>query len=239
MSAVPTVWWFYLVEHGWHRRRGGGLKMRKIGTSLFIAAIAFAHVACSGSSSQMIPTHLEEKHVGLPIKDVLIIVIVDNPEIRAVFEKHFKDWLNAKGVEAIVSVNVLAVEMGIKLEKEAIVKVVDKYENDSILITHLVGFQESEVFSRDRPQYFYNYYGFYNYGLAYVTWPTVYGEKVNFSLETGLYDVTTESLIWAGEIQLKNPETTGKAIGQVVELVMKELEKNGLLPKTPKDKKLK
>ena len=207
--------------------------MGRIETTLFIAALAFALVACSGPSSQMIPTHLEETYVGKPIKDVLIIAIIDNQEIRAVFETHFKDWLNAKGVEAIISVNVLPVEMGIKLEKAAIAEVVDKYENDSILITHLVGFQESEVFSRDRPQYFYNYYGFYNYGLAYVTWPTVYGEKVKFSLETGLYDVTTESLIWAGETQLKNPETTGKAIGQVVELVMKELEKNGLLPKTP------
>jgi hypothetical protein len=207
--------------------------MGKSGTMLFIAALAFAIVACSGSSSQMIPIHLEETYVGKPIKDVLVIAIIDNQEIRAVFEKHFKDWLNAKGVEAIVSVNVLDVEMGIKLEKEAIVEVVDKYENDTVLITHLVGFQESEVFSRDRPQYFYNYYGFYNYGLAYVTWPTVYGEKVKFSLETGLYDVATESLIWAGETQLKNPETTGKAIGQVVERVIKELEKNGLLPKTP------
>lgn len=207
--------------------------MRKIGTILFIVVLAFTVVACSGSSSQMIPTHMEEKHVGKPIKDVLIIVIIDNKEIRAVFEKHFKDWLNAKGVEAIISTNVLSVEMGVKLEKEDIVDVVGKYENDAILITRIVGMQETEVFSRDRPRYFFNYYGFYNYGYAYVTWPTIYGEKVTFSLETGLYDVTTESLIWAGESLVKNPKTTGQAIGQVVDMVMKELEKNGLLPKTP------
>ena len=205
--------------------------MRKIETTLFMAVLAIAVVACSGSSSRMIPTHMEASHVGKPIKDVLIIAIVDNQEIRAILEKHFKDWLNAKGVEAIISADVLAVEMGAKLEKEAIVEIVDKYENDSILITHVVGMEESEVFSRDRPRYFYNYYGFYNYGLTYVTWPTIYGEKVQFSLETGLYDVTTESLIWAGESQIKNPKTTGLAIGQVVEMVIIELEKNGLLPK--------
>ena len=207
--------------------------MRKIETILFIVVLAFTVVACSGSSSQMIPTHMEENHVGKPIKDVLIIAIIDNPEIRAIFEKHFKDWLNAKGVEAVTSANVLAVEMGVKLEKEAIIEVVDKYENDAILITRIVGMQETEVFSRDRPQYFFNYYGFYNYGFAYVTWPTIYGEKVTFSLQTGLYDVTTESLIWVGESLVKNPKTTGQAIGLVVEMVMKELEKNGLLPKTP------
>ena len=207
--------------------------MRTIETTRLIVVLAFAVVACSGSSSQMIPTHLEEKHVGKPIKDVLIIAIIDNREIRGVLEKHFKDWLNAKGVEAKISANVLAVEMGVKLEKEALLKVIDKYENDAILITRIVGMQETEVFSRDRPQYFFNYYGFYNYGLTYVTWPTIYGEKVTFSLQTGLYDVTTESLIWAGKSLVKNPKTTGQAIGQVVKMVMQELEKNGLLPKTP------
>ena len=207
--------------------------MRTIETTRLIVVLAFAVVACSGSSSQMIPTHLEEKHVGKPIKDVLIIAIIDNQEIRGILEKHFKDWLNAKGVEAIISTKVLAVEMGVKLEKEAIIEVADKYENDAILITRIVGMTETEVFSRDRPQYFFNYYGFYNYGFAYVTWPTIYGEKVTFSLQTGLYDVTTESLIWAGKSLVKNPKTTGQAIGQVVKMVMQELEKNGLLPKTP------
>ncbi|WP_372681113.1 hypothetical protein [Desulfosarcina sp.] len=207
--------------------------MRKIETTLFMAALAFAIVACSGSSARMIPNHIEETHVGRPIKDVLIIAVLDNQEIRAVLEKHFQDWLKVKGVDAIVSADLLPMNAGTKLEKEAIAAVVDKYENDTILITRLVGMEESEVFSRDRPQYFFNYYGFYNYGLAYVTWPTVYGEKVKLSLETALYDVETESPIWAGESQLKNPKTTGQAIGQVVDLVMKELGKNGLLPKAP------
>ena len=207
--------------------------MRKIETTLFMAALAFAIVACSGSSARMIQTHMEETRVGRPIKDVLIIAILDNQEIRAVLEKHFQDWLKVKGVDAIISADVLPMNAGTKLEKEAIAAVVDKYENDTILITRLVGVEESEVFSRDRPQYFFNYYGFYNYGLAYVTWPTVYGEKVKFSIETALYDVKTESPIWAGESQLKNPKTTGLAIGQVVDMVMKELEKNGLLPKAP------
>jgi hypothetical protein len=197
-----------------------------------MAVLALAIVACSGSSARMIPNHIEQAHVGKPIKDVLVIVIIDNQEIRAVFEKHFKDWLEVKGVEAITSVDVLPMDLKTKLEKEAIIAVVDNYENDAILITHLVGMEASEVFSRDRPQYFFNYYGFYNYGLGYVTWPTVYGEKVRFSLETALYDVKTESPIWAGESRLNNPKTTGQAIGQVVDMVIKELENNGLLPKT-------
>jgi hypothetical protein len=204
--------------------------MRKIDAMLYMAVLAFAMVACAGSGTKLIQTHVEEKRMGKPIKDVLIIAIVDDQEIRAIFEKHFMDWLNVKGVEAVISTDVLPIRADTKLQKEAIVEVVDKYENDTILITHLVGKQETEVFSRDRPQYNRSYYGFYNYGWGYVTWPTIYGENVQFSLETRLYDVKTESLVWSGESQTTNPKTTGEAIGQVVEVVMKDLEKNGLLP---------
>ncbi|GEM_PF-1018302 len=210
------------------------MKIRKIDTTLFMAVLAFAVVACSGSGTQMIQTHMEEAHLGKPIGDVLIIVILDNQKIRAIYEKHVMDWLNVKGVEAVMSAGALPTNANTKLEKEAIIDVVDKYESDTIWISHLVGWDETEVFSRDRPRYYRNYYGFYNYGCGgYITWPTIYGERVQFSLETRLYDVKTESLIWAGESQTKNPETTGQAIGQVVDAVMKALEKNGLLPKTP------
>lgn len=209
------------------------MKYRKFVTTLFIVAFFFAIAACSGSSAQIIQTHLEAPRAGQPIKNALIIAIIDDQEIRAILEKHFVDWLHVKGVEANASVGRLPVVSGTKLEKEEIIDVVNRNENDTILITRLVGYGETEVFSRGRAQFFYNYYGFYNYGLVYVSWPSIYGEKVQFSLETGLYDVKTESLIWAGETRLKNPENTGKAIGQVVEMVMTELEKNGLLPQTP------
>jgi hypothetical protein len=84
---------------------------------------------------------------------VLIFVIIDDQEIRAIFENHYKDWLRVKGVEAIISANVLPIDAGTKLEKEAIIEVIDKYKNDTLLITHLVGFSETEVFSRDRPRF--------------------------------------------------------------------------------------
>lgn len=210
--------------------------MPKINTTLFTAVLVFTVVACAGSNTKMIQTHVEEKHVGKPIKDVLIIAIVDDQEIRTIFEKHFMDWLNAKGVDAITSTDVLSANADTKLQKEAIIEVVDKYENDTILITHLLGKEETEVFSRDMPQYHRSYYGFYNYGWGYVTWPTIYDEKVKFSLETRLYDVKTESLIWLGESQTTNPKTPGQAVGQVVDVVIKDLEKNGLLPKTHQKK---
>ncbi len=205
--------------------------MRRSETMLLLAVVALAVAACSGSSHRMTPVYLEEQAAITPIKDVLIIVVIDDQEIRAIFEKHFKDWFTAKGIEAITSTEVLPIKKDSELDKEIILEVVDKYANDSVLITNLEGYEEEEVFSRDLPRFHGTYYGFYRYAWGYVYWPTIYGEKVQFTLETRLYSIKSESLVWAADSKLVNPETTGKAIGQVVESVMQELEKNGLLPK--------
>lgn len=196
---------------------------------LSVALVCFL-AACTGSSIKLVPTHINESAAGKPIKDALIIVVIDDQEVRAIFEKHFKDWFAVKGVEAIASTDVLPVHEETQLEEATIVEVINKYENDSVLITHLVGFSETEVFSRVVPEVYRNYYGFYRYSWGYAHWPVITGENVQFTLETRLYDIKTESLLWAGESQLTNPETTGKAIGQVVEAVMQALEKNKLLP---------
>ncbi len=207
------------------------LKMRKIETILLIGALIFVFVACSGSRARMIQTHVEEKHAGKPIQNVLIIAMMEDQEIRAILEKHYLDWLNVKGVEARTSHDVLPLDAATQLEKEAIIEVLQRYQNDTLLITRGVGFGVTEVFSRDRPHFFYDFNGYYNDAFGYIYWPTVTGEKVQLSIETRLYDLKTEALIWTGEFQLTNPKTTGQAIGQIVELVMQELEKNGLLPK--------
>jgi hypothetical protein len=200
-------------------------------SSLLVVGVLFSlMLSCCGSSSRLVEGHVAEDRLDKPITDILILVIIEDQEIRKVFEKHFKDWFTVKGVEAISSVDVLPINERTKLDKEAILQVVDKHENDAILITNLVEFGETEVFSRDRPRFDYNYYGFYNYAWGYVYWPTVYGEKVQITLETRIYDVKTESLIWSGESRLKNPKTTGTAIGDVVTMVIRDLDTHGLLP---------
>lgn len=205
--------------------------MHRMIITLLGVALATCLAACNGPRFQMIPTHTDAAASNRPIRDVLIIVVIDDPEVRTIFEKHFKDWFTAEGVEAIASTDVLSTQEDTQLEEAAIVNVIDKYGNDSVLITHLVDFGDTEVFSRGEPEIYRNYYAFYSYAWGYVHWPTISSEKVQITLETRLYNIKSESLLWAGESQLTNPETVGEAVGQVVKAVVKELEKNGLLPK--------
>lgn len=207
------------------------MQMRRFMQAMMALWLIVFLIACSGGKTRLIQSHLDDAHADKSIADVLVIAIIQNREVREIFEKYFVQRLKTAGVEAISSVQELPVKEGEELEEGAILKVIDKYGNKTVAITHLVGMDQAEVFSRGRPQYYFNYHGFYNYSLSYVYWPIIYGERVQLSLETRLYDVKTRSLIWAGESRTSDPETTGQAIGQIVDVVIKELEKTGLLPK--------
>lgn len=204
--------------------------MRKLTQGMIALWLIVFLLSCSSGTTRLTSSNLDDDRPGTPVTDVLVLAIIDDLRVREIFEAYFVQRLNAVGIEAVSSAKELPVKVGTKLDKEAIIKVIDKHGNDTLAITHLVGMEETEVFSRDRPRYSGNYYGFYGYAWGYVYWPTIYGEKAKFSIETRLYDVKTESLIWKGESLTTNPETTGKAIGQVVDMIMQELNNNGLLP---------
>ena len=204
--------------------------MQKMNTTLLVAVLACVLVSCGGSHFRMKTTHLQKAAANTPIRDTLVIVAVDDHEIRSLFENYFKKRLTAEGVKAIPSIAERSLQEGTKLKKQAIVDVADKHGNDSVLFTRLVGFNDTEAFSRDLPQAYRDLGDFDKYAWGYIHWPTTYSDTVTLTIETRLYDVATESLIWTGESRLTNPETRGKAIGQVVDGVIKELAKNGLLP---------
>ena len=205
--------------------------MRKMTIVLLISVLTLLTASCSGS--RMTRTYMDAQRVGQPINNVLIIAIIDDKEIREIYESHFMERLNAAGVQATSSAHVLPVSVGKKLNKTEIFNLVEQYGSDTVAITHLVGREEDEAFSRaGRLSQIYQrgYYRYYTDVWDYVHAPTVYADHVQLFLETRLYDVNTQTLIWSGESETLDPKTVGQAIGQVVSLVMNELKKNDLLP---------
>ena len=106
---------------------------------------------------------------------------------------------------------------------------VDKYGNDAVIISHLAGLDKKEVFTRTGPIYG-GYYSYYGYAFEAVQDPGFYSEVATVRLETNLYDVKTEQLLWSGQSQSEDVQSINKLIDEVIALVIKDLQKNKLLP---------
>ncbi|MGA9476894.1 MAG: hypothetical protein WBV21_03895 [Desulfobacterales bacterium] len=184
-------------------------------------------VSCAGT--RMSQTWVDETWRGKPVSDVLVIVVADKAKNREAFEHKFVQQLKAAGVEAVSSADVIPMPRDLKLEKDVILQAVAKYGNDAVILSHLTGLDKKEVFTRTGPIYggYYNYYGY--------TFDTVhdrgfYSEIATVRLETNLYDVKTEKLLWSGQSQSEDVQSINKLIDEVIALVIKDLQKNKLLP---------
>ncbi len=87
----------------------------------------------------------------------------------------------------------------------------------------------------ERPTYYWTFYTYYDYwgmswGVPYVAANTSYTKAQTYmSLETNIYDLTTDKLVWAGSTQTKNPDSARELVRDVTKAVRKDLRAKGLV----------
>ena len=184
-------------------------------------------IACAGT--KLTHTWVDETYHGKPVSNILVIAVTHKEDNRQSFEDKFVAQLKVSGVEAVSSYSVIPIHADLELKKEEILKVVKKLKNDAVIITHLVGVEEKESYTppeRDKG----GYYGHYGWAYGYTHEPGFYRTHTIVRLATHLYDVKTEKLIWSGESESLDPGSTNQIIDDVIEVLIKDLQKNNLLP---------
>ena len=186
---------------------------------------------CAGGT-KLTPTSMDETYRGKPVSNILVIGVTfkEKEEVRRSFEDRFVAQLKAAGVEAIPSGDAISIPGDLMLKKDAILKAVNKFNNDAVIITHLIGKEEKEVYSRSHrgPSGYYSYYG-WAYGHSHA--PDHFSANTTVRLATNLYDVKTEKRIWSAESETLKAGSVDQVIDDVIKLVIDDLQINGLLPK--------
>lgn len=86
-----------------------------------------------------------------------------------------------------------------------------------------------------RPTYYWTFYTYYGYwgaswGIPYVAANTSYTKAQTFmTLETNIYDLATDKLVWAGSTQTKNPDSARELVKDATKAVRKDLKAKGLV----------
>ena len=79
--------------------------------------------------------------------------------------------------------------------------------------------------------YYPSFYGYWGYGWNAMYQPGQIQSDTIVSIETLLYSVVDDKLLWAGLSKTTNPENIPKFINQLVSAVGKEIKKTGLVEK--------
>ena len=202
------------------------MKKNLVKLSGYLLSFVFLVISCAGT--ELTQKQIEEAYTGNPVSDILVIAITGNEHNRRSFEKKFVAHLKSVGVDAIASEEAIPMPANLELKKEMILNAVNQYKNDAVIITHLIGKEEKDVYTRSGSAH-RGFYGFYH---SRYSDPGYSSTSTTVRLETNLYDVKTEKLIWSGKSETWSKDSKDKIINDVIKAVIKNLQKNKII--TPK-----
>jgi hypothetical protein len=192
----------------------------------YLFSFVFLIISCAGT--ELTHKQINEAYKGKPVSNILVIGITGNEDSRRFFERKFVAKLKSAGVEAVSSEDAIPMPPDLKLTKEMILNAVNQFKNDAVIITHLIDKEEKEAFTRGGQAYT-GYYGFYSSRFSYANDPGYSSTSKTARLETNLYDVKTEQLIWSGQSKTWSKDSKYQIINDVIRVVVDDLQKNKLI----------
>ncbi len=193
----------------------------------YILFLALFVISCAGT--ELTVKQADDAYQGKPVSDILVIAITGNEHNRRVFEKKFVAHLKSLGVDAISSEEVIPMPPNLEMEEEVILNAVEEYENDAVIISHLVDKEVKDVYTRGDPGGRGGFFGFYSTRYSYAYDPGHSSTSTTLLLETNLYHVKTDKLIWKGESKSWGKDSEDQIIDDVIKAVIHNLHENNLI----------
>ena len=200
--------------------------------SRYFATIFCLLIISSCSNTKITSTWMDSKKAGTSYNDILIIGIAKEEHNRRLFEEQFSTQLTAAGIESEVSYRILP--EGTEINRDNVSAAIKGKEIDAVIVTHMVSVEEETVYRQNmdyRPTYGYNngLYNYYPHVNSYVHQPGYYTTHDVVILETNLYEVKSEELVWSAQSRSFAPESAKEVIDDLVKLVIKDLKEKGLI----------
>jgi hypothetical protein len=187
------------------------------------ALIAFLLTGCS--QTKITSIWVDQEYQGGVINDVFVVGVSRNGNLRRIFEDEFVSKFKQRGIKAISSYNVIA---GKDLRDEKILaSKVKESGSDTILLTRVLEIRKDTEYTLPNygyspPSYYHDgWHGYYT--EAYLVGP---GHAVKYEtamLESNLYDLRIDKLIWSARSDAPVGGNVGKHIKEFANSIINQL----------------
>ena len=207
--------------------------MRRFAMVMAVLLVASAIGNCN--SAKLVASVKNPSYSGQRFKKVLVIGMSDDPAIRSDFEDALASKLARDGVEAIPGHSILLRTDSANMDMGYLKAQIREHHIEAVLLTRMVRVDKSVTYipghSYTIPYPYYNsFYGYYPVAYRQVYSPDYLREDKTVRIETNLYNTATPEgeLVWTGISDSFNPSSAKKTINNVVKVVVKDLEKEGI-----------
>lgn len=208
---------------------------------LSLAALVLIFAACTSSKDSTGVWVNTEKIKGKQFSNIFIVVMTADIEARSRLENDLAAAATAKGNKAVKSIDVMAPSFKDPQtpSKEEIIGKVKASGCDAVFVATLLKKEDdvryipgNNVYS-PRPYYTWsgNFYGYYSNYYPTISTPGYYTNDKNYFMQSNLYDVASEELMWSVQSTVFNPSSLNGFSKSYTSGLIKKLEKQGLLKK--------
>jgi hypothetical protein len=215
--------------------------MRTRGLRICFATLALVTGACASTSFQSTWKAPDVTRFELAPGDrIVAMVISDQVSLRRSGEANLADVLDARGFTAVPAYTLIPDE---EVQDEAKAKArIEASKAVAVVVFRALG-AEKETTTTTTGGYYGGYYGapyyggFWGGGYYGQGWSTVYASPpvtttrtdVHVAIETLIYDLRANKLVWAGRSKTTNPEDVEALVGELATAVAAELRREGLV----------
>ena len=199
--------------------------MKKLSLLLFVIGT----IASCSPSTKIEKSWIEPGASVTPNQEnkTLVIGLVKDETSRRVIEDELVKRLKSP---AVPSYTVLSSETLKAGTDEALNQVITKEKFTHILLMRLADVEKETSYVPGTTTGFYGGYGrYYGYGAGMYSTPGYYTTDKNYFIETAVYSVTPNKLLWTGTTKTVNPDKVNIAVNQIADVVTAKMKQDGFL----------
>lgn len=197
---------------------------------IFIILTVLFFTSCSSTTMQSSWKAPEASYTKEQFKKVMVVALFKDETTRRIAE----DRIAAKNPAFKASYMNLGPDQQ-NLDEASFKALVKKEGYDAVLTLHLVDIQNSTSYVPG--SYQGGYYGWYgmNYGGFYS--PGYYQQDKNYIVETNVFSVSQDKLLWSGVTSTLNPTNVNRTIDEIWNAVITRMKREKFLVPSPTEKK--
>jgi hypothetical protein len=160
-----------------------------------------------------------------------VVALLKDETGRRKAEDEMAGYLNGKGV---VSYNYLDNNISSKNE-DAIIDKIKADGFDGAVTMRLIDVDKEQVYTPGNissyPIYYRRFSGYYYRNWAYYSTPGYYSTTKTYTVETNVYSIKEDKIIWTGLTKTTDPDGVDKMTQEIVKVVYKRMVKEGFISK--------
>jgi len=196
---------------------------------LIFASLTALAIAGCGPSTKIVKTWQEPGASVTKTAEnkTLVIAMIKDESSRRIVEDQLVKRLNGN---AVASYTMLTPDLLKEANEASLTEKLNQGSFTHVLLMRLGDVEKETNYVPGTTTGYYGGYGrYYGYGAGMYSTPGYYTTDKNYFVETTVYSVNPNKLIWTGTTKTVNPSSMDKTVTEIADAVSEKMTKDGFL----------